>query len=223
MQQKRKIIILCISLVLICLIGILVFFNSENIKIFFNEVKYKNNSSTDNLVKLCASLEDTNNYNKIVKYYPELLDNDKAFNNVSKYFVSSLDGKKVKNSDKDKVHDQMQCTYLLSYLYMNRFDDFKKKCAEYFPKFKTKGYGYAYGNFAIVGHDNKDTSTKQAREILEVLQENLTKAKEKPLCQASNLDAQSVIYERLGDSKNQEATSKKSQVIMKTIIRNKSK
>jgi len=179
--------------------------NNKNIRISAREINYKNNSNEEKLSRLCIDLLDTNLYDKKIKYYPELLYTGE-FKSISKIVKP--------NVNIDNLFDNMQNEYIFSYLYLNHIDEFKEKYVELFHKFKTVGPNYEYILTVI---NDKQITDKQTKAILEVLQSNLPLIKGDLLNEIGNLNTQSLIYEKLGDFKNQEVVDKQVEDIKLTL------
>lgn len=205
MKKYMKIItyiFIAFILIVTCIFSVM---NNKNIRISAREINYKNNSNEENLSRLCIDLLYTNQYDKKIKYYPRLLYTDE-FKSISKIIKS--------NVNIDNLFDNMQNEYIFSYLYINNIDEFKEKYVELFPKFKTVGPNYEYILTVI---NDKQITDKQTKVILEVLQSNLPLIKGDLLNEIGNLNTQSLIYEKLGDFKNQEVVDKQVEDIKLTL------
>lgn len=99
------------------------------------------------------------------------------------------------DSDINKIYDELQSEYLLSYLYLGRFNDFNSTYVDVYPYFRTLGYKYEI--LMSVVYD-KQTTQIQLQTLLETLKNNYPDITN-PSDKIGNLNVQSTIYEKLGD------------------------
>jgi hypothetical protein len=134
------------------------------------------------------------------------LNDEEAFTTDEKYLKPYFDN--------DAGHDEVQLIYIFSYLYTGQDDTFKDKYIKYYPRFKALAYDTAY--VSGVAYE-KTTTIKQLNVILEAFQDNYSNLSNKPLDEIGNLNVQSYIYQRLGDSANQKTIEQEKQKIWDSL------
>lgn len=183
MKLKRTLIII------LCIVTVVLVFKNRQFGIFLYETDYRIENDSNSLIKLCLELKDTNEYNKQIIYYKEILD----FEEFEKLIV---DNDLIQDSETIlEIYDYILYKYLLAYLKTQQYELFLNEFNKLNNSFKKveRKYHYLY-NIAI----DKDISLDGRQTMLKALQ-NIDLQKEDFLNKMGNLNTQSMIYEILGD------------------------
>lgn len=203
-KYKRMKILVILSIISFAAVSLMLFYN-KSLGVFLYETDFKLNKDTESLTKLCFSLSDTDKYNKKIQYYPEMINYDDFSKYIKTYQIS-------RNTDNvERLYDNFLSEYLISYLFTNRYDEFKEKFSLYSSKFRTIGYKYEY---LMVTVNNANTSVEQDKVILETLQKIMPSTEQNWAEQMGNLNVQGFIYEKLGNSEQVEKIGKEIEYIL---------
>lgn len=149
------------------------------------EIKYNSNPNIENLYALCDNLQLSKKYEKIIKYYPELLESQEL-SNYLEYICGDV---KAQND----CYDLFLINYLISKTMIDDFD--AKLFVEDMRKHKSNEFYNRMYLYAILQFDKDTESLALFNSKLDMVLEYLTDDEKIVI-----LTMQSNIYNELGES-----------------------
>jgi hypothetical protein len=198
MKKKKETIFKILAIVFFSLSILLSVFNhaiksgSDNpvvikAKVLMAEYQYKKDPSAENLFALCDNLYSTDEYEKIRKYYPQLLEAPEMYNYLGNYCEDT--------TEQNNCYDLFLIKYLVASTTMDDFD--ARLFVEDMRKHKSDDVEFytRMGLLAIAEFREDRDSLSSFNGNLDLLMEHLTKEEKSAI-----LVVQSNIHEELGET-----------------------
>lgn len=161
---------------------------NEKVVIWANETRYEDNKNAENLYKLCMNLYGTEEYEKIIKYFPQYFNDEVAYNRAFE---------EVGYEYPARQHQEVfRLEYCLALLHSSDYTGFSNEFSECVKSFSTVDMIYYYLALDVQLRPYTEQQFKNLYETLELIEVD-----EDTKSQISRLNIEAYILNELNDSR----------------------